>query len=95
MAILEYASGKWWSPEIERSSYDAVSVEGDAPAAGPGDLGDQAVSVEAAKGAADLGAFLFGIVPAGSQMNGGCEPCPDVAVIEPSQAVLAGHDALE
>jgi hypothetical protein len=35
------------------------------------------------------------ILPAGSQMNGGCEPSPDVAVIEPSQAVLAGHDALE
>ena len=42
-------------PEIERSSHNAASVEGNAPAAGPGHLGDQAVSVEAAKGAADLG----------------------------------------
>ena len=60
-------------PEIERSSHNAASVEGDVPAAGPRDLGDQAVSVEAEKGAPDLGAFLFGILPAGSQMNGGCE----------------------
>ena len=56
-------------PEIERSSHDAVSVKGDTPAAGPGDLGDQAVSVAAAKGAADLGAFLYGIVPEGPEMT--------------------------
>jgi hypothetical protein len=31
---------------------------------------------------------------AGSQMNGGCEPCPDVAVIEPSQAVVVLADWL-
>jgi hypothetical protein len=38
-------------PEVERSSHNAASVEGDAPSGGP----RAAVSVEAAKGAADLG----------------------------------------
>ena len=46
--------------EIERSAHDPAAIERDAPPAGPGDFGNQAVSVEAAKGAADLGAFLFG-----------------------------------
>ena len=39
--------------EIERSAHDPATVERDAPAAGPADLGGQAVSVEAAKGAAE------------------------------------------
>ena len=82
-------------PEIERSSHDAVSVEGDTPAAGPGDLGDQAVSVEAAKGAADLGAFLFRVMSTGSQVDRRCKPCPDIVVGEASQAMLAGHEGLE
>ena len=47
-------------PEIERSTHDAASIERDTPAACPGDLGDQGVSVEPTKGAADLGTFLFG-----------------------------------
>lgn len=81
--------------EIDRSPHDTASVEGDAPTLGPGDLGDQAVSVGAAKGAADLGAFLYGIVPVGLEMTRRCEPCPDVVVIEPSQAMVTGHDGLE
>ncbi|MGH9875707.1 MAG: hypothetical protein ACRD9S_24890 [Pyrinomonadaceae bacterium] len=64
-------------PEIERSSHDAAPVVGDAPAAGPGDLADQAVSVEAAKGAADLGAFFSGILTAGPEMTRRCEPTVD------------------
>ena len=40
-------------PFLLTLSHNAASVEGDAPAAGSG----------------DLGAFLFGTLPAGSQMN--------------------------
>ena len=82
-------------PQIERRSHDSASVKSDPPATGPGDLGDQAVSVKPAKGPANHGAFLSGIVPAGSQMNRRCEPCPDVAVAKASQAMLASHEALE
>ena len=53
--------------EIERSAHHSTAIAGDTPTAGPRDLGDQAVSVEAAKGTADLGALLSGIVPAGSR----------------------------
>ena len=77
------------------NAHDPAAVERDAPPAGPGDFGNQAVSVEAAKGAADLGAFLFGVVSTGSQVNRRCKPCPDVVVGEASQAMLAGHEGLE
>ena len=82
-------------PEIEQRTHDAVSIERDTPAACPGDLSDQRVSVEPTKGAAHLRAFFYGIVPAGPEMTRRCEPCPDVAVGETSQAVLAGHEGLE
>jgi len=39
---------------IERSAHDAAPVNGDAPAAGARNLGDQSVSTEAPKDAADF-----------------------------------------
>jgi hypothetical protein len=45
--------------EIECRSHDPASVEGYSPAAYSRNLGNQAVSVEPAKGPADLGAFLL------------------------------------
>ena len=48
-------------PQVERSPHDAPTVNGDAPATGARNLGDQSVGAESAEDAADFGAFLFGI----------------------------------
>jgi len=52
--------------QIEGSAHHVTSMERDAPAAGMRNLGDQAVGVEAAEGAADLDTLLSGDMSAGS-----------------------------
>ena len=81
--------------QIERSAHDAPAGQGDSPAAGARDLGDQAVSAEAAEDAADFGARLSGIVETPVQMRRRGQPFTDIPVGKTAYAVTAVHDALE
>ena len=56
-------------PQVEGFAHDAAAVNGDAPATGAWNLGDQTVSAEAAKDAADFGASLLGFVSTPRQME--------------------------
>ncbi len=56
-------------PQVEGFAHDAAAVTGDTPATGAWNLGDQTVSAEAAKDAADFGASLFGFVSTLPQMG--------------------------
>ena len=88
-------AGKVTIAQVEGGSHDARTVEGNAPAASPRNLGNQAVSVESAEGAADLGALLFRILATGLQMNRRSEFGADVAVGKAPQTVFTVHDGLE
>ena len=46
-------------PQVESFPHDAAAVDGDTPATGAWNLGDQTVSAESAEDAADFGAGLF------------------------------------
>ena len=81
--------------QIERGPHHLTAIHGDTPATGPRDFGDQAVSVEAVKGTADLRALLSVILAARSQMKPRLKLCADIAIGETSQAVLAVHEALK
>ena len=81
--------------QIERSAHDAAWVNSDAPTASAGNLGDQSVSVKASKDAADFRAGFFGILGTVPPMRGRGKPLADISIGEPTQAVIAIHDALE
>ena len=81
--------------QVECGPHDTASVNGDAPAARTGNLGDQTMSAEAAKDAADFGAGLFGVLGALPQMRRRGQPVTDIPVAETAEAVIAVHDALE
>ena len=49
--------------QVEGFAHDAAAVKGDTPATGAWDFGDQTVSAEAAKDAADFGASFLGSFP--------------------------------
>src|SRR5256885_4294218 len=86
--------GKVMIPHIERSPRDTPSVEGDTPAAGARNLGDQTVSAGAAQDAADSGARLFGISPTLSPMGRGRQPNADIPVVETAAAAVAVHNGV-
>ena len=56
-------------PQVEGFAHDGAAVNGDTPATGAWNLGDQTVSAEAAKDAADFGARFFGLVSTLPQMG--------------------------
>ena len=72
-------------PQVERSAHHAPTVSGDTPAPGARNLGDQTVSAEAAKDAADCGAGLFGIFATLPQMRRRGQPLADIPVGEAAQ----------
>ena len=80
---------------IECRPHDSPSVEGYSPAPGPRKLGDRAMSVETAEDPAHLGAGLFPILTAETQMLRRLKLGTDIAVRKTSQAMLSVHDRLE
>src|SRR4051794_21083946 len=69
LRLTKKIMGRFWNnvwkvlvAQIERSAHHMTCVERDTPAARMRNLGDQAMGVEAAKGAADLGTLLSGII---------------------------------
>ena len=68
-AILQIGVCKVIIVPVQRSCHDLTAIRGDTPTTCARDLGDEAMGVEAAKGAAELGTVLSGIVCAGAQMN--------------------------
>ena len=56
-------------PQVEGFPHDAAAVDGDTPATGAWNLGDQTVSAESTEDAADFGAGLFGFVCTLAQMG--------------------------
>ena len=81
--------------KIDCSSHDLPPVEGCSPAPGPGKLGNRAVSVETAEDTAHLGAGIFQILAAETQMLRRLELDAEIAIGETSQAMLSIHESLE
>ena len=72
-------------PQVEGFPHDAAAVDGDTPATGAWNLGDQAMSAEAAKDTADFGASLFGVLGALPQMRRRGQPVTDIPVAETAE----------